>query len=82
MDKTLSGWINGLIGVLIFSGSLPATRVAVADFDPVFLTAARAAIAGILALGLLFAFRQKRPERGTSSRSSWSRSASSSASRS
>jgi drug/metabolite transporter (DMT)-like permease len=64
MDKTLSGWINGLIGVLIFSGSLPATRVAVADFDPVFLTAARAAIAGILALGLLLAFRQKRPERG------------------
>ncbi|MDR6873287.1 drug/metabolite transporter (DMT)-like permease [Bosea sp. BE125] len=64
MDKTLSGWINGLIGVLIFSGSLPATRVAVADFDPVFLTAARAAIAGILALGLLLAFRQNRPERG------------------
>jgi drug/metabolite transporter (DMT)-like permease len=64
MDKTMSGWINGLIGVLIFSGSLPATRVAVADFDPVFLTTARAAIAGILALGLLLAFRQKRPERG------------------
>ncbi|HXR02513.1 MAG TPA: EamA/RhaT family transporter, partial [Pseudomonas sp.] len=23
-EKTFSGWINGLIGVLIFSGSLPA----------------------------------------------------------
>ena len=46
MDKTTSGWINGFIGVLIFSGSLPATRVAVMDFDPVFLTVARAAIAG------------------------------------
>jgi hypothetical protein len=34
-----------------------------ADFDPVFLTAARAAIAGMLALALLLAFRQKRPER-------------------
>lgn len=43
MDKTTSGWINGFLGVLIFSGSLPATRVAVADFDPVFLTLARAA---------------------------------------
>ncbi|MFA7413228.1 MAG: DMT family transporter [Rhizobium sp.] len=61
MDKTTSGWINGFLGVLIFSGSLPATRVAVADFDPVFLTVARAAIAGALALGLLLLFRQKWP---------------------
>jgi drug/metabolite transporter (DMT)-like permease len=38
--------------------------VAVADFDPVFLTVACAAIAGVLALGLLIAFREKRPERG------------------
>jgi drug/metabolite transporter (DMT)-like permease len=59
-----SGWINGFIGVVIFSGSLPATRVAVMQFDPVFLTVARAAIAGILALGLLIAFREKRPSRG------------------
>jgi len=61
MDKTASGLLNGLIGVLIFSGSLPATRVAVADFDPVFLTVARAAIAGLLGLALLLALRQKRP---------------------
>lgn len=64
MDKTARGWINGFIGVLIFSGSLPATRVAVMDFDAVFLTAARAAIAGIVALGLLLAFQEKRPARG------------------
>jgi len=64
MDKTTSGWINGFLGVLIFSGSLPATRVAVADFDPVFLTVARAAIAGALALGLLLLFRQKWPKPG------------------
>ncbi|MDK4739617.1 DMT family transporter [Rhizobium sp. CB3060] len=63
MDKTTSGWIYGMTGVLIFSGSLPATRVAVMDFDPVFLTVARAAIAGILALCLLLAFREKRPVR-------------------
>jgi drug/metabolite transporter (DMT)-like permease len=61
MDRMTSGWINGFIGVVIFSGSLPATRVAVADFDPVFLTVARAVIAGLLALGLLLAFREKRP---------------------
>ncbi|MBZ9891546.1 DMT family transporter [Mesorhizobium sp. BR1-1-3] len=64
MDKTASGWMNGFIGVLIFSGSLPATRVAVREFDPTFLTSARAAIAGLLGLALLLLFRQKRPERG------------------
>lgn len=63
MDRTASGWINGLAGVVIFSGSLPATRVAVMQFDPVFLTVARAAIAGIPALCLLFAFKEKRPTR-------------------
>ena len=61
MDRTAAGWINGFVGVVIFSGSLPATRVAVMQFDPVFLTVARAAIAGILALGLLLLFNQKRP---------------------
>lgn len=63
MDKTTSGWINGLLGVAIFSGSLPATRVAVMEFDPVFLTVARAAIAGLLALCLLVVFRAQRPGR-------------------
>jgi len=46
---------------MIFAGSLPATRVAVADFDPLFLTLARAAIAGLLGLVLLLLFREKRP---------------------
>lgn len=63
MEKTTSGWINGFIGVLIFSGSLPATRVAVLEFDPVFLTVARATIAGILALCILLLFKEKRPAR-------------------
>jgi len=63
MDKATSGWISGFIGVLIFSGSLPATRTAVLQFDPVFLTVARAAIAGLLALALLLLLRQKRPAR-------------------
>ncbi|MBB6410750.1 DMT family transporter [Mesorhizobium sangaii] len=64
MDKMASGWVNGFVGVLIFSGSLPATRVAVMDFDPTFVTSARAAIAGLLGLALLLVFRQKRPEQG------------------
>ncbi|UUT23791.1 MULTISPECIES: DMT family transporter [Pseudomonas] len=62
-QKAASGWLNGFIGVLIFSGSLPATRVAVLEFDPLFLTVARASIAGVLALCLLLLFKEKRPSR-------------------
>lgn len=62
MERT-TGWGSGLLGVIIFSGSLPATRVAVADFSPMFLTSARAAIAALLGAVFLFAFRQTRPER-------------------
>lgn len=58
-----NGWVNGLIGVVIFAGSLPATRVAVMDFSPTFLTAARAAIAGVLGLILILLSRQKLPEK-------------------
>lgn len=61
MEKTASGWLNGFIGVFIFSGSLPATRLAVVEFDPVFLTVARATIAGVLALCILLLFKEKRP---------------------
>ncbi|WP_323160191.1 DMT family transporter [Pseudomonas fluorescens] len=62
LEKT-SGWINGFIGVVIFSGSLPATRLAVLEFDPVFLTVIRATLAGVLALCLLWLFRERRPAR-------------------
>ncbi|WP_417307506.1 DMT family transporter [Devosia sp.] len=63
MQVSSQGWLNGLMGVLIFSGSLPATRVAVAAFDPVFLTLVRAAVAGLLGAGLLVACGAKRPSR-------------------
>ncbi len=56
-----TGWGSGLIGVIIFSGSLPATRVAVADFSPIFLTSARATIAALLGIFLLGVTRQNRP---------------------
>ncbi|MFT9088169.1 DMT family transporter [Acetobacter okinawensis] len=63
MKRTTEGWGSGLLGVIIFSGSLPATRVAVADFSPVFLTCARAVIAALLGSVFLFALRQPRPQR-------------------
>ncbi|ALK96866.1 transporter [Massilia sp. WF1] len=64
MHKSASAWINGAIGVVIFAGSLPATRAAVMDFDPVFLTCARAAIAALLGAVLLLALRARRPAPG------------------
>ena len=60
---TTQGWLNGFIGVVLFSGSLPATRVAVLEFNPLFLTVSRASIAGILALIALLVFKEKRPNR-------------------
>jgi len=60
---SLDGWGSGMLGVIIFSGSLPATRVAVAGFSPLFLTAARALIAAALGAALLAVLRQPWPKR-------------------
>lgn len=64
MSRTAVGWGNGILGVIIFSGSLPATRVAVGGFSPLFLTSARALIAASLGAALLLALRQRRPVAG------------------
>lgn len=63
MEHSTSGWINGLIGVVIFAGSLPATKIAVQALDPVFLTGARATLAGLLGFSLLLLFNERRPAR-------------------
>src|SRR5690606_4307431 len=61
MERSTAGWGSGLVGVIIFSGSLPATRVAVADLSPMFLTSARAVFAAVLGAVFLIALRQSRP---------------------
>ena len=63
MTRQQQGVGFGLIGILIFSGSLPATRVAVDGFDPVFLTAARALLASLAACFLLLIGARQRPDR-------------------
>lgn len=63
MKAETAGWGSGLLGVIIFSGSLPATRVAIGGFSPLFLTSVRAVIAALLGMALLAALRQKRPAR-------------------
>lgn len=62
-EDTTQAWVNGFIGVVLFSGSLPATRMAVLEFNPVFVTLARASMAGILALIALLVFKEKRPSK-------------------
>ena len=59
-----SGAAFGAIGVLAFSFTVPFTRVAVIDLEPVFVGTARAVVAGVLALALLALARPRRP-RGT-----------------
>ncbi len=62
-NENISGWINGFIGVLLFSGSMPATKLAVMEMSPVFATIARAGIAGVLALCVLLIYKEKRPDK-------------------
>src|SRR3954469_8095034 len=64
MQSSGSGWGNGLLGVIIFSGSLPATRVAVGGVSALFLTSARAVIAALIGVAVLGLLRQARPARG------------------
>jgi drug/metabolite transporter (DMT)-like permease len=61
MQGKFHGWGHGMLGVAIFSGSLPATRLAVAGFSPLLLTSLRALIAGLLACAMLAWARQPWP---------------------
>ena len=51
-EETL-GLLLGALGVVIFSATLPLTRLAVHDLSPQFLTAGRSVIAGVLAIPVL-----------------------------
>jgi drug/metabolite transporter (DMT)-like permease len=57
------GLALGFIGMCMFAGTLPATRLAVAGFDPFFLTVARAAIAGIFGLTVIVLTKRRLPPR-------------------
>ena len=63
MDSKAVSWLNGFMGVAIFAGSLPATRVAVLGMDPFFLTGARAVVAALLASVWLLLGRVTWPQR-------------------
>ena len=57
------GLLLGVLGVVVFAGSLPASRIAVSEVDPYFLTAMRATLAGLGGLVMLTVTRRKLPPR-------------------
>ena len=63
LSRERLGLILGFVGMAIFGGTLPATRIAVSAIDPVALTSLRTAIAGICSLVLLIVLRRPFPPR-------------------
>jgi drug/metabolite transporter (DMT)-like permease len=59
----LRGLALAMLGVALFSFSLPATRLAVADLDPMFVSFGRAAVGAVFSVILLRAWRSARPTR-------------------
>jgi drug/metabolite transporter (DMT)-like permease len=57
------GLALGLAGVLCFASTIPVTRLAVRWLDPLFLTMARATIAGFIALTVVVVMKRKPPRR-------------------
>ena len=63
VNSETQGLIYGFLGVLGFSLTLPATRVAVGEFDPTFVGLGRAVVAAFLAMVVLRVTRQPFPPR-------------------
>jgi drug/metabolite transporter (DMT)-like permease len=62
-DTPAWGLLTGLIGVMMFSLTLPATRVGVASIDPVLFALGRCMIGSLGAWAILLATRQPLPTR-------------------
>lgn len=58
VNKESKGMLIGFIGILIFSLTLPVTKIAVISFNPYFIAFGRASLAGIFALAYL-AFKKE-----------------------
>ena len=62
-NRQTLGLLLGVLGVIVFAGSLPASRVAVTEVTPYFLTAMRATLAGLGGLVMLIVTHRKPPPR-------------------
>ena len=50
MQSEDKGLLLGLVGVFLFSLTLPLTKIALDGFNPIFIGSARTALAGIIAI--------------------------------
>ncbi len=77
MNDARRGFLLGALGVVIFAMTLPMTRLAVGDasapqLPPAFVTAGRAALAGLLSIAYLLAVRAPWPARRHGPALAWS----------
>ncbi|MGO4571177.1 DMT family transporter [Microvirga sp. 2TAF3] len=63
MSRETSGLLLGFVGMCIFAGTLPFTHLAVEHLSPLFVTAGRAALAGLFAGATLLALHKPWPNR-------------------
>ncbi len=59
----VSGLLLGIVAVVMFSGTVPATRIAVATIDPVVVGVGRSVLGTAIAIAYLIAVRAPRPSR-------------------
>ena len=63
MNKETKGMLIGFIGILIFSLTLPVSKIAVLSFDPYFIAFGRATLAGMVALAYLLYKKEVMPSK-------------------
>lgn len=63
VNKESKGMLIGFIGILIFSLTLPVTKIAVLSFNPYFIAFGRAALAGMFALAYLAYKKEPAPSK-------------------
>ena len=61
MNRESKGMLIGFIGILIFSLTLPVTKIAVLSFNPYFIAFGRAALAGMFAVAYLVLKKETTP---------------------
>jgi len=63
VNKETKGMLIGFIGILIFSLTLPVSKIAVLSFDPYFIAFGRATLAGTVALAYLLYKKEVMPSK-------------------
>jgi drug/metabolite transporter (DMT)-like permease len=63
MNQVTRGYLLGLLGVAVFSLTLPFTRMAVGEFDPLSISIGRTVVAALVAIPMVLLTRQPWPDK-------------------